>query len=134
MSKKRGLSIEEKRERMLELFYDKKDFFLLKELEKIAFKEKGIVSQSVKDVVQSLVDDDMINSDKIGSSVYFWAFPSNASVTKIRKLAELRSKLLKSKDQKDSINGSLIDLYKGRKESPTRSENLKRYFFWVSRK
>ena len=134
MSKKRGLSIEEKRERMLELFYDKKDFFLLKELEKIAFKEKGIVSQSVKDVVQSLVDDDMINSDKIGSSVYFWAFPSNASVTKNRKLAELRSKLLKSKDQKDSINGSLIDLYKGRKESPTRSENLKRYFFWVSRK
>ena len=119
---------------MLELFYDKKDFFLLKELEKIAFKEKGIVSQSVKDVVQSLVDDDMINSDKIGSSVYFWAFPSNASVTKKRKLAELRSKLLKSKDQKDSIKGSLIDLYKGRKESPTRSENLKRYFFWVSRK
>ena len=134
MSKKRGLSIEEKRERMLELFYDKKDFFLLKELEKIAFKEKGIVSQSVKDVVQSLVDDDMINSDKIGSSVYFWAFPSSASVAKKRKLAELRSKTLKCNDQKDSINGSLIDLYKGRKESPTRSKNLKRYFFWVSRK
>ena len=41
MSKKRGLSVEEKRKRMLDLFYEKKDFFLLKELEKIAPKEKG---------------------------------------------------------------------------------------------
>ena len=38
MSKKRGLSLEEKRSRMLEIFYEKKDFFLLKELEKIAPK------------------------------------------------------------------------------------------------
>ena len=36
----------------------------------------GIVSQSVKDVVQSLVDDNLVNTDKIGTSVYFWAFPS----------------------------------------------------------
>ena len=41
MSKKRGLSLEEKRTKMLEIFYEKKDFFLLKELEKIAPKEKG---------------------------------------------------------------------------------------------
>ena len=41
MSKKRGLSVEEKRTRIRELFYEKKDFFLLKELEKIAPKEKG---------------------------------------------------------------------------------------------
>ncbi len=40
-SKKKGLSVEEKRSRMLDLFYEKKDFFLLKELEKIAPKEKG---------------------------------------------------------------------------------------------
>ena len=53
-SKKRGLSLEEKRQRMMEIFYTKKEFFLLKELEKIGPKEKGITSQSVKDVVQSL--------------------------------------------------------------------------------
>lgn len=40
-SKKRGLSAEEKRQRLLELLREKKDFFLLKELEKIAPKEKG---------------------------------------------------------------------------------------------
>ena len=41
MSKRRGLSLEEKRTKMLEIFYEKKDFFLLKEMEKIAPREKG---------------------------------------------------------------------------------------------
>jgi predicted transcriptional regulator len=44
-------------------------------LEKIAPKEKGITEQSVKDVVQGLVDDGLVDTDKIGTSVYFWAFP-----------------------------------------------------------
>ena len=34
---------------------------------------------SVKDVLQSLVDDGMVDSDHIGTSNYFWAFPSKAS-------------------------------------------------------
>ena len=48
MSKKKGLSLEEKRKRMLDIFYDSKDVFLLKDLEKIAPKQKGIIVQSVK--------------------------------------------------------------------------------------
>lgn len=78
MSKRKGLSVEEKRQRMLELFYEKKDVFQLKELEKVCPKEKGIVSQSVKEVLQSLVDDSLVDTDKIGTSVYYWAFPSKA--------------------------------------------------------
>lgn len=31
--------------------------------------KKGVISQSVKDVVQSLVDDDLASKDKIGTSV-----------------------------------------------------------------
>lgn len=45
------------------------------ELEKIAPKEKGIIMQSVKEVVQSLVDDSLVDTDKIGTSVYFWSYP-----------------------------------------------------------
>ncbi|KAK1290326.1 Clathrin interactor EPSIN 1 [Acorus calamus] len=66
-SKKRGLSLEEKRGQMLQIFYDSQDFFLLRELEKMGPK-KGVISQSVKDVIQSLVDDDLVLKDKIGSS------------------------------------------------------------------
>lgn len=45
----------------------------LKELEKLGPK-KGVITQSVKDVVQSLVDDDLVLKDKIGTSVsvLFW--------------------------------------------------------------
>ena len=52
MSKKKGLSLEEKRKRMLDIFYDSKDVFLLKDLEKIAPKQKGIIVQSVKVIFQ----------------------------------------------------------------------------------
>lgn len=45
MSRRKGLSHEEKRSKMLELFYEKKDFFMLKELEKMGPKEKGVISQ-----------------------------------------------------------------------------------------
>lgn len=42
--------------------------FQLKELEKLG-PRKGVISQSVKDVIQSLVDDDLVSKDKIGTSV-----------------------------------------------------------------
>jgi hypothetical protein len=31
----------------------------------------GVVQQTIKDVNQSLVDDDLVNSDKIGSGIFF---------------------------------------------------------------
>lgn len=40
---------------------------------------------SVKEILTSLVDDGMVDTDKIGTSVYFWAFPSKASQN-VRKL------------------------------------------------
>ena len=41
---------------------------------------------SVKDVLTSLVDDGLVDSDKIGTSVYFWAFPSKATQVRKRKI------------------------------------------------
>ncbi|XP_064508346.1 meiotic nuclear division protein 1 homolog isoform X5 [Pseudopipra pipra] len=91
MSKKKGLSFEEKRARMMEIFFETKDVFQLKDIEKIAPKEKGITSMSVKEILQSLVDDGMVDTDRIGTSNYFWAFPSKALHARKRKLEELES-------------------------------------------
>lgn len=66
---------------MGDFFYEKRDFFQLKELEKMLPKEKGIVAQTVKDVLQSLVDDRLVMAEKIGTSNYFWSFPSTAMQT-----------------------------------------------------
>ena len=95
---KKGLSLEEKRKKMMEIFYETKDVFLLMDLEKIAPKMKGITSMSVKDVVTSLVDDGLVDTEKIGTSVYFWAFPSKASHTRKRKLVMAEEKSLKVKE------------------------------------
>ncbi|KAF9509790.1 hypothetical protein BS47DRAFT_127552 [Hydnum rufescens UP504] len=71
----RGLSVEEKRAKLLEIFRESKDFFQLKELEKLGAK-KGVVSQTVKEILQSLVDDNLVQFDKIGSANFYWSFPS----------------------------------------------------------
>ena len=57
--------------------------FQLKEVEKIASSEKGVVLQAVKDVLKELVDDNLVDSDKIGTSVYFWAFPGKGTCVEI---------------------------------------------------
>ncbi|MQL80450.1 hypothetical protein Taro_012903, partial [Colocasia esculenta] len=126
MSKKRGLSLEGKREQMLQIFYERKDFFLLKELEKLGPK-KGVISQSVKDVLQSLVDDDLVLKDKIGTSVYFWSLPSCASNQlrnthsklesdlsnsrkRFRELVEQRDRLKKDREESDERETALDEL------------------------
>ena len=72
---KKGLSLEEKRKRILDIYYEKKEVFNLKEIEKIGAK-RGVVFQAIKDVNQSLVDDNLVQFDKIGSGAFFWALPS----------------------------------------------------------
>ena len=75
MSKRKRVTADEKRTRMLNFFHEKREFYTLKELETIIPKECGVIQQAVKDVLQALVDDGLVHSDKIGTSVYFWSFP-----------------------------------------------------------
>ncbi|XP_054267552.1 meiotic nuclear division protein 1 homolog [Macrosteles quadrilineatus] len=126
MSKRKGVSAEEKRTRMLQLFYEKKEFFSLKELEKIAPKEKGIIAQSVKDVVQSLVDDGLVDTDKIGTSIYFWSFPSKAKHTRKRKLADASEKLEGAVKRLKVAKDSIIDAKVGREDTSARQELIKK--------
>jgi hypothetical protein len=37
-----------------------------------------LVAQSVKEILQGLVDDGLVTTDKIATSNYFWSFPSAA--------------------------------------------------------
>ncbi|KAH9762748.1 Meiotic nuclear division protein 1-like [Citrus sinensis] len=123
MSKKRGLSLEEKRGKILEIFYESQDFYLLKELEKLGPK-KGVITQSVKDVVQSLVDDDLVLKDKIGTSVYFWSLPSCAGNQLRNVYRKLESDLQSSKKRHTELVEQCNALKKGREESDEREEAL----------
>jgi hypothetical protein len=66
MAPKKGVSFDDKRLRLLEIFA-RAEVFTLKEIEKIGSKEKGIVEQTIKDVLQTLVDDGLVETDKIGA-------------------------------------------------------------------
>ncbi|XP_063626234.1 meiotic nuclear division protein 1 homolog [Cydia splendana] len=125
MSKKRGLSAEEKRTKMLEIFHNSKDFFQLKELEKIAPKEKGITMQSVKEVVQSLVDDHLVDSEKIGTSIYFWSFPSKVKNAKKRKLNDMQNELAEYTKKLKKTEEAIASESVGREATEERTAVLK---------
>ncbi|BEI79808.1 hypothetical protein CcaverHIS002_0103370 [Cutaneotrichosporon cavernicola] len=121
---KRGLSREEKRTRLVEIFHESAEFYTLKELEKIAPKQKGIVQQSVKEILDELVSDGLVTFDKIGTSNYFWAFPSTAGATK-------QAALDKANAEAEAVEASIVSTQalikaaaKGREDTPDRQKLL----------
>ncbi|XP_078005176.1 meiotic nuclear division protein 1 homolog isoform X6 [Phascolarctos cinereus] len=120
-SKKKGLSAEEKRTRMMEIFFETKDVFQLKDMEKIAPREKGITAMSVKEVLQSLVDDGMVDSERIGTSNYFWAFPSKALHARKRKLETLSTQFSEGNQKKENLQQSIKKAKIGRQDTEERA-------------
>jgi len=121
---KRGLSLEEKRTRMMEIFFEKKEFFHLKELEKIAPKQKGITPMSVKEVVQSLVDDDLVVCEKVGTSSYYWAFPSQAVNSRMNKMNTLKAKLAENEKKLQTAKKNIEVAQAERTETEERTKVL----------
>ncbi|XP_056177079.1 meiotic nuclear division protein 1 homolog isoform X1 [Syzygium oleosum] len=98
-------------------------FQLKEELEKLG-PRKGVITQSVKDVVQSLVDDDLVSKDKIGTSVYFWSLPSCAGNQPRNVYRKLESDVQSSKRRLTELADQCNALKKGREESDEREEAL----------
>lgn len=48
---------------------------------------------TVKEVLQSLVDDNMVDCERVGTSNYYWAFPSKALNARKHKLEELQKQV-----------------------------------------
>ncbi|EOR04682.1 hypothetical protein E3P77_00256 [Wallemia ichthyophaga] len=92
---KQRLSHDEKKKRFLDYLHETRDFYQvgwillhvlidptstqLKELEKSVPKAKGIVAQSIKDILTELCNDSAVSQEKIGTSNYYWSFPSDAA-------------------------------------------------------
>mmetsp|Transcript_57473 Transcript_57473/g.125909 ORF Transcript_57473/g.125909 Transcript_57473/m.125909 type:complete len:189 (-) Transcript_57473:209-775(-) len=84
-------------------------FFTLKELETLG-KSKGVIPQAVKEVVEALVADGSVQSDKVGSQALFWALPSqkvSALKNKRQRLVEDNERLQKELEQ---LKSELADL------------------------
>jgi DNA repair exonuclease SbcCD ATPase subunit len=99
----------------------------LKELEKHLPKYKGITMQTVKEVVQSLVDDRIVNCEKIGTSNYFWAFPSAALHNRKMKLESLKAERDSNEEKIKKFKKEIETLRNERPETPERLELIKRH-------
>eukprot|EP01038_Epipyxis_sp_PR26KG_P011214 gene11214-15047_t len=88
--KRKGLSVEDKRRVILGIYHDKKEPLNLKEIENLASR-LGVVQQTVKEVNQSLIDDFMVQTDKIGAANFFWSFPSKSFNDQLQQKARLDS-------------------------------------------
>ncbi|MCL7046786.1 hypothetical protein MKW94_024849 [Papaver nudicaule] len=98
---------------------------MLKELEKLGPK-KGVISQSVKDVIQSLVDDDLVLKDrKFCEYIFtFGSLPSCAG-NQLRNVSnKLGSNLKSSKKRLAELIEQRDGLKKGREDSDEREEAL----------
>lgn len=104
-----------------------KDFFQLKDLEKQVPKATGIVSQSVKEVLQSLVDDRLVNAEKIGTSNYFWSFPSMAMQSRQNTRQALKDELKRLREMREKCEAQLEEAAAMREESKDRDALLERY-------
>ena len=88
----------------------------MQELESIGSKA-GVVSNTIKDVVQSLVDDRLVDVERIGSGNYYWAFPSKAIVA-----VRSRAEMFEASRASDavaiaSLESRLVELSEGRDDA-----------------
>ena len=74
MSKKKGLSIEEKIIKCEEYFHEHQVPFTLKELMVLIPKAKGVIYQSVEECIELLVSENRVQCEKIGVSTFYWYF------------------------------------------------------------
>ena len=125
---------------------ERQEVFKREELESMGQKLKGVISQSVKEVLTSLVGDNMVESDKIGSSTYYWAFPAKIGAAKqmqykqLKEIHDAARKKLKSLDkqlaereasdnpaEKAKIDKALLELDGLKELNKTCKENYKLY-------
>lgn len=99
----------------------------MKDLEKLVPKATGIVSQSVKEVLQSLVDDRLVNAEKIGTSNYFWSFPSTAMQSRQNTRNSLKEELKKVQEMRAKAEIQLAEASAQREDSKERDELLEKY-------
>ncbi|KAI9352087.1 meiotic nuclear division protein 1 [Obelidium mucronatum] len=120
--RKKPLSQAEKSAKLLELFHESRDVWALKDIERAGSKEKGIVSNTVKDILDMLVSDGLVTMEKIGISNYYWSFPGAAAAAKKRQLDDLESEVVSAKRRKEELSKEIEAAKEGREDTDDRQQ------------
>lgn len=85
------------------------------------------MTQSVKEVLQSLVDDRLVNAEKIGTSNYFWSFPSTAMQNRQNTRNTLKDELKRVQETRTKGEAQLSEAAAQREDSKDRDDLLEKY-------
>ncbi|KAA0722336.1 Meiotic nuclear division protein 1 -like protein [Triplophysa tibetana] len=80
---------------------------------------------SVKEVLQSLVDDNMVDTERVGTSNYYWAFPSKVLHARKCRLEELERECEEGKQRKIALQQAADKAKVGREINEEREALLK---------
>jgi len=116
MKKKRGLSFEDKRDRMLSIFSINETFYHIKEVEKEGIK-KGIPFPNIKDVLKSLIGDDLVETDKIGASMLYWSLKKKTYSLKRKKILLNQEEIDRYEKENDQLKEMIKEVKKQRQET-----------------
>jgi DNA-binding transcriptional regulator YhcF (GntR family) len=120
------MSAEEKRKTVLGIYHSTKQVYTEKEIMALATKA-GVNSNTVADINQSLIDDGLVNKEKIGGSNYFWSFPAARDRKMQLEHAKVKEDIQDLKQKVAEASAKLADAKRGREdEDGERAKKLQR--------
>ena len=121
----RGLSLKQKQDIMLDILHTEPiSVYQMKDLEKIGSK-RGVPSMVIKSIVTQMADEDLLESEKIGTSWYYWDFPSQRFHLLKRAREKAEADLADAVEAESIVSGKKAKLASERKQSKARTAALK---------
>lgn len=109
------MSAEEKRNAILAIYHKTKLVYTEKEIIALATKA-GVSQNTIADVNQSLIDDGLVEKEKIGGSNYFWSFPGKKDRMLQIKHAQTLKNIEQVKNKINEASAQLSDAKRGRED------------------
>jgi len=120
------MSAEEKRKVVLGVYHKTKEVYTEKEILALATKA-GVNAGTVADINNSLVDDGLVDKEKIGGSNFFWSFPGKQDRMLQLEHEQVLGEIENIKSKITEAESKLADAKRGREdEDGERAKKLAR--------
>ena len=123
MKKKKGLSLEDKRQILLKLFKGSGSFYHYKDKEKHCTQNK-ISFMIVKDLLAGITADNLLETEKIGSSAFYWSLPNRVYDAKKKQLEREETNIENVKNEIENLKQKIEENKAIRVENDERKKNL----------
>ncbi|CAK70376.1 unnamed protein product (macronuclear) [Paramecium tetraurelia] len=119
--KNKGLSANQKRDRIMKIFTERKEVFSYPQLEKEADKV-GIRRDNLKEILESLLSDNLVETENLGTSKCYWSLPSQALIRLQQKCAEYTEKIDQERQKEIEIEAQFESMKEGRENCQQRTD------------